>query len=109
VFLVGGRYEINPIQLPTITNNPIITINAKLQQNNITNLDLLIHHTTNYQTIVHTTNIHTDHLRKNIKHHEFYEINIISTNNIFQTTLTNKIKQIIFSSSLNIHCGTLAD
>lgn len=74
-------------------------------EGNITNLDMLKDETEGVDVIIHLACVHGGHLRQGMSFEEFYHTNIIGSNNIFQAALENGIQRVIFSSSLDIHCG----
>lgn len=74
-------------------------------EGNITNLEMLKRETEGFDAIIHAACVHGAHLDNGMSFEEFYHINISGSNNIFQSAVHNGIKRVVFSSSLDIHCG----
>lgn len=75
----------------------------------ITDPDMLIRETAGCDAIVHLGAVYTSHIEQGMSNAEFYAINVIGTDNVFQAALANKIPRVVYASSVDVHCGTHCD
>jgi nucleoside-diphosphate-sugar epimerase len=72
----------------------------------IGDLELLRRGMAGCQAVMHTASAHSGHLLKGMSHRDFYLTNVAGSDNVFQAALAAGVGRVVFSSSLDILCGT---
>jgi len=78
-------------------------------EGSITDLEFLKRETKGFDAIIHTASRHTGDMKAGVSNAEFYAVNVTGSDNVFLSALANGIEPVVFSSSLDIHCGTQWD